>query len=170
MRRRHLPARALAAPLIVLGALGGLGADAPSAHAHASLLGANPSPGARLQNASGPVTLRFSEPLNTRLTHATLVDARTHKRVRARSTASGRTITVQPLTPLARAAYRVDWHTVSTEDGHELEGSFGIGVGTAAAAGSHSVQQSPLADAGWLRALTRALLYVALLSFAGGLI
>src|SRR5438128_2491788 len=133
MRRRHLPARVLAAPLIVLGAFGCVGADAPCAHAHASLLGASPSPGARLQNAAGPVTLRFSA-------------------------------------PLARAAYRVDWHTVSTEDGHELEGSFGIGVGTAAGAGSHSVQQSPLADAGWLRALTRALLYVALLSFAGGLI
>ncbi|MDX6669465.1 MAG: copper transport protein, partial [Solirubrobacteraceae bacterium] len=170
MHRRHLPARVLATPLIPLAVLVALAAAAPAAHAHASLLGSSPPPGARVQSAAAPVTLRFSEPLNARLSNATLIDARSHRRVSSRSTASGRTIAVRPLAPLRRAAYRVEWHTVSTDDGHELEGSFGIGVGTAAAGGAHSVQQSPLADGGWLRALTRALLYVALLSFAGGLL
>ena len=67
-------------------------------------------------------------------------------------------------------AYRVDWHTVSTTDGHELEGSFGFGVRVAAAGGGRAVEQSPLADFGWVRALVRALLYATLLPFAGALL
>ena len=170
MRRRPLPARVLATPSIALAALLILAAAPPRAHAHASLLGAVPGPGARVQDAPGEVTLRFSEPLNSRLSHAALMDARGRRRVAADARVAGSTLVVRPLAPLGRAPYRVEWHSVSTTDGHELEGSFGFGVGTATVGGSHSVQQSPLAGAGWLRALTRTLLYVALLSFAGALL
>jgi copper transport protein len=170
MRRRPLPARVLATLSISLAALAVLAAPAPRAHAHASLLGGVPSPGARLQDAPGEVTLRFSEPLNARLSEASLIDARSRRRVPAEARVAGRTLVLRPAAPLERAPYRVEWRTVSTTDGHELEGSFGFGVGTATVGGAHSVQQSPLAGVGWLRALTRALLYIALLFFAGALL
>lgn len=72
--------------------------------------------------------------------------------------------------PLGRAAYRVEWHSVSTLDGHALEGSFSFGVRTAAAGGEHSVEQSPLARGGVYRIVARWLMYAALLTFAGALL
>jgi copper transport protein len=144
---------------------------APAAWGHASFLGADPAPAARLETAPRQVVLAFSEPLNRALSRADLVDARSGRRVpAARRFAGDRRLALTPRSRLARGAYRIDWQSVSTTDGHPLEGSFGFGVRVAAGAGGGSLQRSPLADGGWARALTRWALYAALLLFTGGLL
>ena len=104
------------------------------------------------------------------MTEATLRDAGNGRRVATRSiVVSGRRIVVTPAAELARGAYRVTWRTVSTDDGHALEGSFSFGL-RAPAAGGATVEQDPLARGGWLRALVRTAMYLALLLFTGAIL
>src|SRR5439155_10136117 len=158
--------------LASFGCLVALAASAPNAAAHASFLGPSPEPGARVHSGPPAVTLRFIEPLNRALSKASLVNARTGARIPASVQASGqrREIVLRPETTLPRAPYRVQWHTVSTVDGHALEGSFSFGVRTAAVGGGREIEQSALARNGWVRIAFRSLLYASLLFFAGGLI
>jgi copper transport protein len=168
MPRRAPLSRLGAASLIALAALA---LAAAPAYGHAAFLGATPAPGARVQAAPPTITLRFTDALNRRLSSARLLRARSGRAVAAVQHAAGPDgLTLRPASPLPRGAYRVDWHTVSTTDGHELEGSFGFGVRVAAAGASRAVEQSPLAGLGWARALVRALLYAVLLPFAGALL
>ena len=168
MPRRVSIRRLRAAPLIALAALA---IAAPAANGHAAFLGATPGPGARVASTPATIALRFTDTLNLRLSSVHLVDVRSGRRVAAAQHAAGPDgLALRPLGPLRRGAYRIDWHTVSTTDGHELEGSFGFGVRVAAAGGGRAVEQSPLADFGWVRALVRALLYATLLPFAGALL
>lgn len=143
---------------------------APQASGHAAFLGSDPGPGVRLEAAPGQITLTFTEPLNRRLATAELerVGAgRVAVNVRA---ASARRLIVVPVARLGRAAYRIRWHSVSTQDGHSLEGTFSFGVRTAAVASSHTLEQSPWARSGWARVAARVLLFVTLLLFAGALL
>ena len=142
---------------------------APPAFGHAAFLGAEPKPGVRLESSPAQVTLSFTEPLNRRLSQATLVSVAAGQKLAVRTEASSKRLVLRPQRDLAEGAYRVRWHTVSTEDGHALEGSFSFGVRAAAAGGEHVVQQSPFARDGWLRVLLRALFYVAALLFVGAL-
>lgn len=149
-----------------------LAARAPSVLAHASFLDSTPKAGARLHSSPREIGVRFTEPLNQSLSKAALVDAASGKRlatIKLRPRKSEQLV-FRPSASLARAPYRVDWHTVSTVDGHALEGSFGFGVRTAALSGEHKVEQSPLARNGWLRIAFRALFYTALFFFGGGLL
>lgn len=146
------------------------GAWTPSAEAHAAFLEAEPSPGARLDSAPRRMVLEFTEPLNRALTKATLIEVGSGKEIPA--TLGGETnreLVLRPRARLGRAAYRVDWHTVSTEDGHALEGSFSFGVGTPAVGAAQELEQSPLARGGWLRMVLRTALYASLFFFAGGI-
>jgi copper transport protein len=147
-------------------------ARAPSALAHAAFLDSTPHAGSRLESGPSQIVLRFTEPLNRSLSKATLSNAATGKPVAAAKlpTRRGDELALRPALRLARAPYRIKWHTVSTVDGHALEGSFSFGVRTAAAAGEHEIEQSPLARGGWLRIGFRALFYASLFFFAGGLI
>jgi copper transport protein len=141
-----------------------------AAFAHAAFVGSTPEPGTRLATSPRQVVLDFTEPLNRRLSRATLLGAggsRVPAQVRA---ASNRRLVLTPAKPLPTGAYGVEWHTVSTLDGHALEGSFSFGVRAAAPGGEHTVEQSPLARDGWARVLLRACFYAALLFFAGGLL
>lgn len=148
-----------------------LAGPAPAAWGHASFLGADPPPGVRVEAAPRQVVLAFSEPLNRALTRADLVAAGSGNRVpAARRFAGARRLVLVPRRPLGRGAYRIDWQSVSTADGHPLEGSFGFGVRAAAGAAGGSLERSPLADGGWARALARWALYAALLLFTGGLV
>lgn len=136
-----------------------------AASGHAASVGSEPQPGVRLQESPNQLVLTFTEPLNRRLAAATLVTARSGERVPADAVAtSSRRLVVRPTGELTRGAYRVRWHSVSTLDGHALEGSFSFGVRAAAVGGDdHGVVQSPLARNGWLRVTARVLLYVGLL-------
>lgn len=116
------------------------------------------------------VTLDFTETLNRRLTGASLVSVANGTTASSVSSISGRRMTVRPTVRLPRGAYRLDWHSVSTDDGHALEGSFSFGVRASAGSSEHSVDQSPLARDGWVRVLARALMYAGLLVFAGALL
>lgn len=137
-------------------------AGARSAFGHAAFVGSTPPPGQRLEVAPRQLTLRFTEPLNRRLSRATLVSVGTGRRIPVTVRVTGdRRFAAIPERPLSRGTYRVQWHTVSTQDGHALEGSYSFGVRAAAAGGEHDVEQSPLARAGWVRISLRALLYVA---------
>lgn len=157
--------------VLALVSLAVLLASAPRAEAHAAFAKSGPAPGARLETAPGAITLEFTEPLNRPLTKITLVDVRSGRPVKAAIAARTRSVLeIRPRAKLATAAYRVDWHTVSIRDGHPLEGSFGFGVRTAATNAEHSVQLSPFGRGGWLRILARAVFYIALFFFAGGVI
>jgi copper transport protein len=139
------------------------------AQGHAAFLDSTPEPGTRLEAGPGEITLSFTEPLNRPLSEASLVNTATGDEVPAQIAAGGeREIVLRPQVRVGKAAYRVDWHTVSTLDGHALEGSFSFGVRTAASTTEHTVEQSPLARDGWLRIGFRALLYASMFFFAGG--
>jgi methionine-rich copper-binding protein CopC len=142
-----------------------------TAHGHSAFLGSDPAPGERLQTAPASIAMRFTEPVNLRLSRARLIAVAGGRRVGAlASAARGNRLVLRPNRPLARGAYRVEWHTVSTEDGHALEGSFSFGVRAPAASGEHALEQGPFARGGVGRVLARALLYVALLVFAGAIL
>lgn len=145
-------------------------AAAPSlASAHSAFLGSTPEPGAKLAASPREVRLTFTEKLNGRLTTASLVRADGAKPSGVTSAVSSTRLLLRIAAPLAKGSYRVSWHTVSTSDGHALEGSFSFGVRAAALGGEHDVQQSPFARDGWLRVVAHGLLYAALLTFAGAL-
>jgi copper transport protein len=139
------------------------------AHAHAAFVGGVPGAGARVETAPQRIVITFTEPLNHKLSDAELIGP-TGAKVEARVEAPvGERILVTPKAELGRGAYVVKWHTVSTEDGHALEGSYSFGVRAAAASTSHALEESPLARGGWARATARLAMYVALLLFAGAL-
>lgn len=132
-----------------------------TAYGHAAFVGSTPEPGVRLQVSPRVLTLNFTEPLNRRLSTVKLVAVDGGRRATAAVRAvSNRRLEVVPAGRLSRGAYRIEWHTVSTLDGHALEGSYSFGVQVAAAGGEHSVEQSPFARDGWLRVALRAALYV----------
>jgi methionine-rich copper-binding protein CopC len=115
---RILVAAAIAAALVLV--------FPTEALAHAGLLSSTPEPGTELASAPGAVTLRFSEPVNVRLSAAsvttpsgTVVDG---------TVAGAEEIAVQ-LVADTPGVYRVSWTTVSLLDGHTLSGSFAFGVG-----------------------------------------
>ena len=142
---------------------------APTAFGHASFIESAPAPGDRLATAPERVTLRFTEPLIGKLTTASLIDVDSGERVEARvRTGEHREVTVTPVRALDTGTYRVEWHTVSTKDGHALEGSFDFGVRAEAVDAIANVQQSPLARGGWVRIGLRSVFYAALALFAAG--
>lgn len=157
-------------PLATLAAVAGSLALAPSAFAHAAFAESQPAPGERVEQTPARIVIDFTEPLNRKLTRAELISVGGGERVAATVEASPeRQLIVRPSGPLETGPYRVEWHTVSTRDGHALEGSFGFGVRAAAVGGKQSLEQSPLARDGWLRVSLRALLYGSLFFFGGGL-
>jgi copper transport protein len=174
--RRHvsLPAhrRQLTRPLLAaLGVAGAIGLlFAPSALGHAAFLGSQPEPGVRLESSPQRIVLTFTEPLNRALSRATLVAADGQEVELTAQGAADRRLILRPKAGADAGAYRVRWHTVSTEDGHALEGSFSFGLRAPAAGGEHELEQSPLARSGWLRVALRGLFYVAVLLFAAGLL
>ncbi len=104
-----------------------------TAFAHAGFVSSTPEPGSTLGTAPGQVILAFSEPLNTKLSRATVLEP-------DGSTATGRVaaddrMTVD-LTTNQTGVYEVSWTTVSVVDGHTLSGSFRFGVGVSPGAGA----------------------------------
>lgn len=164
----------LRAPRAMLGLMAvslAVAASAAPAWGHSAFVGSSPEPGARLEQSPNKVTLRFTEPLNRKLTKVKLVAVDSGDELPVElSLPSSRELALVPGGPLRRGAYRVEWHTVSTLDGHALEGMFSFGVRAPAAGGGHSLEQSPLARDGGLRVLARAVMYATLLLFVGALL
>ncbi|MDP9327840.1 MAG: copper resistance protein CopC, partial [Actinomycetota bacterium] len=132
MSRRIVLTAAVAAGLVLV--------FPTEALAHAGLLSSTPEPGTELASAPGAVTLRFSEPVNERLSAASV------------TTPDGKNVNGQVVDPEEIAVqlvadtpgeYRVAWTTVSLLDGHTLSGSFAFGVGVPVAAESGGLSTSP---------------------------
>lgn len=156
---------------LVLTAAAALAISAAPAWGHASFLESQPEAGTLLESGPGKVRLQFTEPLNQALSDVTLLDSSSGDEVPARVVGGEeRELIIRPQERLERAPYEVGWQTVSTVDGHTLEGSFGFGVQTAPTETEQNVEQSPLARDGWVRIGARALLYATLFFFAGGLL
>lgn len=158
--------RPLLCGLVAAAAL--LAFSAPPAFAHAYLEASSPAPAARELNAPGEVAMRFDEALNRHLSTAAIYNSQTDRRESATVSFPGQLeMILRPTPSLPRGSYRVEWHSVSAVDGHEVEGSFSFGVQAPAIGGAVPSVQSPLAGLGWLRALIRTGMYLAVFLFAG---
>ena len=167
------PARWRSRRLLLLSLGGALilasGVVAPEARGHASLLETSPPPGAQLADPPSQIALLYTEPLNARLTSVGLVEVGGGKVDASTRVTAGRRLELRPRRRLAQGAYRLEWRSVSTLDGHIREGSVGFGVGTASVGGAFQLEQGPLDGFGPARAAIRWLFYAALFFFAGGL-
>src|SRR4029079_2301045 len=126
----------------------------------------DPSPGQRLEDSPGRIVLVFTQPLDGRLAGATLRPAEGGSPLPAVVRPEGKRLIVTPSRELGTGAYRVDWHTVSTEDGDGLEGAFAFGVRADAGAAA-ALETGPLARWGIVRILARIALYTTVLVLAG---
>src|SRR6266545_4000572 len=134
-RRRLTFMRKLVLCLVIILAI--LAAPAV-ASAHAVLASSQPRAGERLGTAPGVVVLEFTEPVNPKLSSATVTDP-TGRRFTG-GVSEGQEIRV-PLSTNASGVYTVDWVSVSTLDGHSVRGSFQFGVGVTPAGGSVETAQ-----------------------------
>lgn len=166
--RRSFPSCCVVGVLLVSVLL--LACSPSPALAHAYFEGSSPAPGTRTGSPPGEVLVRFDEALNRRLSTAAIYRAQGGRRVALSvSFPAALEMALRPARPLPRGSYRVEWHSVSTDDGHELEGSFSFGVQAPALGGATTTVAGPLAGLGWLRTLLRAAFYPALFLFAGAL-
>jgi copper transport protein len=134
------------------------------ASAHAILASSRPEPGERLGTAPGVVVLEFSEPINARLSRATVTDP-SGRRFDGRVT-QGSEIRV-PLSTNSSGVYAVDWVSVSTLDGHAVRGSFQFGVGVAPPAASVETAQTTPQAGDLAIAVLRWVEYLSLLVAVG---
>ena len=104
-----------------------------TALAHAGFVSSTPEPGSTLGTAPGQVILTFSEPLNTTLSRAAVLEPDGSSAM-GRVTADDRMVI--DLTTNQTGVYEVAWTTVSVVDGHTLSGSFRFGVGVSPGAGA----------------------------------
>jgi copper transport protein len=168
LARRRLSAPRLLGALFASVAL--LACSPSAALAHAYFEGSNPAPGTRTSSPPGNVLMRFDEALNRRLSTAAIYQAQSGRRIAVSvSFPAALEMALRPAHALARGSYRVEWHSVSGDDGHELEGSLSFGVQAPALGGATTSVAGPLAGLGWLRTLLRAAFYPALFLFAGAL-
>lgn len=126
------------------------------ASAHASFVAASPRPGLGVPQAPGAVVLRFTEPLNRRLSRIEVLDGKGNDVGEGPTAAvEGDGLAMQRrLGLLPPGTYTVRWTTVSTLDGHRLQGSYSFGVGTAAT-DAETVRASAVDSEGWLGLLGR---------------
>ncbi|HLK43956.1 MAG TPA: copper resistance protein CopC [Thermoleophilia bacterium] len=134
-RRRHRAATRIVA---LLGALLTAGAvwfvTAPAASAHALVVSSDPSAGQSLTELPKAVTVTFSEEIVPKLSGLQVVDSKGHVVNSGPShivKGNALQLTV-PLSTLRDGVYTVQWHTVSSDDGHHSSGTFTFGVGPVA--------------------------------------
>lgn len=138
-----------------------------TAQAHAAVVSSQPEPGEELATAPGVVLLRFSEPLNTSLSRATVVDP---NGLRFEGSPTGEREIRVPLTTNAPGVYEVEWVSVSTLDGHTLRGAFRFGVGVSPGPGAEGEIGTSPRRSDLVVAPFRAVEYASLLLAAGMLL
>ncbi len=135
--------------------------------AHSALVSAQPEAGAELGTAPGVVVLRFSEPLNAKLSRATVTSPDGREFTGATSPAEEIRI---PLATNVQGVYEVDWTTVSGVDGHTLSGAFEFGVGVSPGPGAGGATATAPRPRDVLIALARTVEDTALLLALGMLV
>jgi copper transport protein len=162
-RRRSCMQKVVLCLVIILAVLA-----APAvASAHAVLASSQPRAGQRLGTAPGVVVLEFTEPVNPKLSTATVTDP-TGGRFTG-GVSEGQEIRV-PLSTNASGVYTVDWVSVSTLDGHAVRGSFQFGVGVTPAGGSVETAQTSPGEGDLAIAALRWVEYLSLLFAVGMLV
>jgi copper transport protein len=145
--------------------------SAPPASAHATLIGANPPPGATLPQAPGAIVLQFSEAIDP-LRSALIVTG-----------PGGRDATAGPIEVVANndralrrplgleppGRYDVTWTSVSVDDGHVENGRYSFGIGTPAPATRES-RGGAASSEGLLGLASQLLLVGALTLWVGALL
>lgn len=159
-RLRHPGRRAL----VCLVATVGIVLVPGGASAHAILTSSQPEAGQRLGTAPGVVVLEFSEPVNPRLTRATVIDPT--GRTFTGGVVQGQELRVA-LDTNAPGVYTVRWVSVSTLDGHTIRGSFQFGVGVSPQGGPVEAAQTAPGPSDLAIALLRWLEYLELLWTVG---
>jgi len=156
MGRRPVPL------LLAVGVALFLGLAPRPAGAHATVLSSTPRAGEELRTAPGVVVLTFSQPLDIRLSRAS-VAAPNGQRF-DQGSVSEQEVRV-PVTSNLPGIYQVSWTSVSAVDGHTLSGGFRFGVGVSPGAGA---VDAPLPGTGDLAlAALRGLEYAGLLLAVG---
>lgn len=117
------------------------------AEAHSILVSSDPGAGAQLTTTPGLVVLRFSEPLNRRLSRAILVDPQGQDFRGTVASDSAIDIRVPVDAP---GTYSVRWTSVSILDGHTLTGGYSFGVGVGAATNHSGGTSSSSRFASWI--------------------
>lgn len=107
--------------------LGGSVAWAPSAAAHAELIGTSPADGERLEEPPGQVVLEFTEGVQPVRDGIRLLDAEGAVVATPTPHVEGSTVTVAPPTDLPTGGYVVSWRVLS-RDTHPVSGAFSFGV------------------------------------------
>lgn len=145
----------------------GLGLAPGNAEGHAAIVSSQPRPGQQLTTAPGVVSLRFTEPMNVKLSRAMVTDP--HGQQSAGAAAEEREIRVR-LSTNAVGIYHVSWTTVSIVDGHTLQGRFEFGVGVQPGGGDEGVILLAPQASDYGIALARTLEYGGLLMTTGMLL
>ena len=159
--RLALRAAALASLVLLLLPAGGW--------AHALVISATPQPGAQLHRAPAVIAVTFSEPINRPLSSLAL-ETTAGRRIPAGLAATGPTrLELQPLRRLGRGAYRVQWHSVSADDGHTANGSYAFSLDTPLTGGPGGAAATSSGGVGWPALLLRSGFDGALIVFCGGL-
>ncbi|MBW3643363.1 MAG: copper resistance protein CopC [Actinobacteria bacterium] len=143
-------------------------ASAVPASAHATVVAATPAPGTGLPQAPGAVVIRFTEPLNPRLSRIEVLDDGDRDvGVGPTRLAEGDAKALHRRLPLlSPGRFTVRWTTVSTLDGHSRRGSYVFGIGTTASA-SQRVIDGPFTSEGWTGVVGRFLALAGLGLWAG---
>ncbi|MGE0598397.1 MAG: copper resistance protein CopC [Dehalococcoidia bacterium] len=153
---------AAALVLVVLGATLALG-KVETALGHAALLSSDPAANSFLQRPPGQISLSFAEPIDTRSSTITLLDANGQPVAIPAASVGGASMTVA-LPQLKPGIYNVIWANVSRVDGHAIRGSFPFTVlnpdgslpdqSNAVGGLSNDSDPPPLADGVAVRALS----------------
>ncbi len=153
--------------LLVLGLIFTLALMPEAASAHSVIASSEPSPGQKLGTAPGVVVLEFTEPLNPKLSRATVIDP-TGRRFTGGPTGS---LEIRvPLSTNATGIYEVEWQSVSTLDGHPWRGSFQFGVGVSPSSGSEGTVVTTPNRSDVLIAVARWVEYLGLILAVGMLL
>jgi methionine-rich copper-binding protein CopC len=101
--------------------------------AHAQYASSNPRPGQTLATSPAIVTITFSEDLAAGSTGSVTNAAGATVSTSAAISTTERTLLTITLNPsLPSGVYKVSWHSISADDGDDLDGTFYFGVGVPA--------------------------------------
>ncbi|MBM3451134.1 MAG: hypothetical protein FJX78_09195 [Armatimonadetes bacterium] len=119
--------------LALLALLAGAGILLPvsPAQAHAVLVRASPPSGAALDRGPREISLRFSEPIDRRVSAIDIHDAGGRAEIPRSSVAANGLTLSAPLPQLPRGMYTVRWRVLSAVDGHVTSGFYLFAVGPA---------------------------------------
>jgi copper transport protein len=183
-RARGLPASRRQRLLGLVGTVIGLLLlwPAPAASAHAFLTGSTPADGETLATAPSEIRMTFSESVALEATVIDIVDSkgrhfqptdiRLAERVGDEEGAAAAPVNteepaevVAALPALPDDAYRISWHTLSSDDLHTTDGVLVFGIGRSVAAAGDAEPTPGIAEP-----LLRAAVFVSLAGALGGLL